>query len=108
VRIPLTHTLYSRQDRVGKSCQQIGKKNGALISSNAEVYDKWRQVINSAHGLFGIASDDGLQDQKGALIAIIPILAVRDGTLWAIDYDDEGSQQNGIALCKNAHWLFDV
>ncbi|MEO8269685.1 MAG: hypothetical protein ABI557_08195 [Aureliella sp.] len=75
----------------GKSCQQVVRSAaGDYSGSNAEVYDKWSQAISSAHGLLDLADDDGQRTDVGSLVAILPILVVRDGTLWNANYDESG------------------
>ncbi|WP_395740056.1 hypothetical protein [Prosthecobacter sp.] len=93
-RFPPAHTMYRKNELVGKSTTQVGKtatKDKELTASDSEVFDKWSQALASS---FDLVSDAGtsLNEFENTCLTtvIIPVLVVSDGTLWAIDYSANG------------------
>jgi len=85
-------TIYKVGEYVGKSMDQIQRKNKNEFSSNdSEVYDKWMQATTSASKLVDVSYD--LSQSRGDFILsiIIPVLVVPDETLWVVNYLDDGT-----------------
>lgn len=80
--------VYPQNQWVGKSMTQVGwgDKEGLFKAGDAEVFDKWAQSINSSADLVASALVDSSINET----AVIAVLVVSNGTLWAVDYDDEG------------------
>lgn len=83
--------LYGSSEMVGKSLTRIGwEQNGKkLISSDVELYDKWAQALASAAELVTLASKQTTPNST-AYTFIMPVLLVNDGSLWTVDYDEDG------------------
>ena len=93
LRTPTGSPLYPIAQPVGKSSNQIGKKNDKLFANDKEVYDKWAQAISSAHVLV----DDSVYERErlgfsDSFSVIFPVLIVPDDCLWCVDYDKEGKR----------------
>ncbi|MCB1099885.1 MAG: hypothetical protein KDN22_30235 [Verrucomicrobiae bacterium] len=93
LRTPTGSPLYPIAQPVGKSSNQIGKKNDKLFANDKEVYDKWAQAISSAHDLV----DDSVYERErlgfsDSFSVIFPVLIVPDDCLWCVDYDKEGKR----------------
>ena len=85
--------LYPIGNPVGKSCNQIGKKNDRLFANDSEIYDKWSQALSSAHDLI----DDSVNERErmgldSSATVVFPVLVVSDGGLWCVDYDSKGGR----------------
>ena len=64
------------------------------VSGDGDVFEKWSQALASADDLVARASD--AHERHGTsmfLTAVLPVLVVSDGTLWAADYSEEGGLQ---------------
>ena len=84
---------YAFQGPVGKSCVQVGKApDGSIISTDADVFDKWSQALASAHDLADDAAEEGELTETEVFSLILPIVMVPDGTLWRVDYSADGSR----------------
>lgn len=108
-RLEVTSSFYPLQGLVGKSCQQVGKTDkGVLCGDNSEIYDKWSQAINSAHGLLDKAFDDGKKLKSGVMVSILPVLVVPDETLWTVEYDDLGNRAQAPVCCERVSYFMGV
>ncbi|MCO6436075.1 MAG: hypothetical protein J5J06_03215 [Phycisphaerae bacterium] len=84
---------YQIGEPVGKNCPQIGKsKEGEIIASDADVFEKWSQALASAQDLADEAASEGKECNGTFLSLILPILVVPDGRLWKIDYAANGTR----------------
>jgi hypothetical protein len=87
--------IYPANELVGKSTVQVGRNpnDGELVSSDAEVYEKWTQALASAAALVDDAWLGFERSTTRTLDSIVlPALVVPDATLWAADYKDDGTQ----------------
>lgn len=84
---------YPIGKHVGKSTAQVGRSTqGEIVSGDSETFDKWSQALASAHSL--VSESLGhykLSSTRSFVTAILPVLVVADGTLWVVDYDDDGN-----------------
>lgn len=89
------HSFYGPGEPVGKSTTQVGRNDkGDFVSGDGDVSEKWSQALASADDLVARASD--AHERHGTsmfLTAVLPVLVVSDGTLWAADYSEEGGLQ---------------
>jgi hypothetical protein len=81
-------SLYGAGELVAKAATQIrwsdnGKK---LTASDADTYDKWSQALASAAEFLKVA----MQLPTDALVFVMPLLLVSDGSLWTVDYTEDG------------------
>jgi hypothetical protein len=90
--------LYATGDWLGKSSTQIRHANSSAKSkyqtSDSDVYDKWTQALASAAELVDAVKNVSVPDDVGypTLAFVMPVLVVPDGTLWAVDYEEDGTR----------------
>lgn len=96
---PLGMQLYATGDWVGKSTTQIKHANSSAKSkyqtSDSDVYDKWTQALASAAELLDVVKNVSVPDKADdypTLVFVMPVLVVPDGTLWAVDYQEDGTR----------------
>jgi len=67
---------------------------GVCCSANKEIYEKWSQGLSSAHDLITASYWEGASEGPGniAYVAVLPIVVVPDGRLWAVQYNADGLQ----------------
>lgn len=86
-------SMYKKGSHTGKAVDQL-KRNGqgSINGSDSEVFDKVSQALSSAHEMVQRAASG-----HGSFIvsSVVPILVVPTGSLWVIDYDDNGNVVNG-------------
>lgn len=89
-------SIYKQGELVAKSTTQVGKTNSnELITGDSEVYDKWTQAICSADDLVREAGNYATKHNIECMFSfIMPILVISDDTLWAVDYNEDGSIKN--------------
>lgn len=105
LRRPLTTGayIYYPGEPVGKSATQIrwepnGKK---LTASDTDTYDKWSQAVASAAQLVEQACTSMTQrPQIPVFTFAAPVLLVNDGTLWVVDYDQNGLRKKPAAATE--------
>ena len=90
-------SVYAIKDPVGKSCDQVGRKddkNAELLSSDGDVFEKISQAINSSYDL--IRSSHYAGDEEVTIVSnVVPVLVVPNGRLWAVWYDNSGEIVEG-------------
>lgn len=95
-----TFEFYASNEFVGKSLVRIkpnlnpSKSTPELFVSvpDSDIYDKWAQALSSSIGLIKSAHERAIAHRGSEFYAaILPILVVPDGSLWKVDYDDNGS-----------------
>lgn len=99
IRLKQDNSIYKINERVGKSTEQIGKRENSVnnntrsnfVSNDSEVFDKISQAINSSYTLISEAS----ARRSGTHNFIFPVLVIPDKTLWAVDY----------SIDREHHWL---
>lgn len=90
--------LYATGDWLGKSSTQIKHANSSAKSkyqtSDSDVYDKWTQALGSAADFLDVVTNVSVPDTVDypTLVFVMPVLVVPDGTLWAVDYDEDGTR----------------
>lgn len=95
IRIENGLSEYKARSPVGKSLVQVGRANDrTLIANDAEVFEKWSQALSSASDLADEAAWDGENHKTTFISLILPILVVPNGTLWQVDYLENG-ERNG-------------
>ena len=78
---------------VGKSCAQVGRaQNNSITGNDAEVFDKWSQALASTHDLADDAANEGERHKGVFMSLIVPIVIVPDGTLWQVQYANNGKR----------------
>lgn len=99
-RVPLHPFVYRVGHQVGKATAQIGRlkeggKDGAISAGDSDVYDKWSQSLASANELAGKAVRTmGTHRCQG----VLPVLVVPDGTLWTVEYEEDGEMRSAPKL----------
>ncbi len=89
----LDSKIYPKNDFVGKSSNQIGRKKGELFGNDSEIYDKWAQSISSAYDLIVESPSEREKfNFSEYFIVIFPIVVVSDKCLWSVDYDNLGNR----------------
>jgi hypothetical protein len=96
--------LYTQGQPVGKSATQIKWDGKKLIASDADTYDKWAQALASAAELIDKAANASADRQKPIFEFVMPVLLVNDGTLWVVDYTEEGVR--GVAVPEDQATLY--
>lgn len=88
-RIKGQASSYQPGELVGKRTDQVSvKADGTFQSSDAEVFEKLSQAINSAHE---IVRDCLLHTPASRAVAIVPLLVLPDDSLWEVAYSADGS-----------------
>lgn len=92
-RITSFEAAYPPGEFVGKATDQVGRKaDGTFLSSDEEVFEKITQAVNGARDLVDAAHS---RAKPRNAHAVIPMLVVPDGTLWQVDYADDGAVAEG-------------
>lgn len=82
-------SIYPQDGFVGKSVlkpERDGSGKIKMRSNDGEIHDRWAQAIASSHDLILAASKTG----SGACSCIVPSVVVPDGSLWKVEYDENG------------------
>jgi len=82
--------IYDRGDMVGRKVEQVQRSSSGALTSlgDEEVFVKQTQAINSGHELIRRAL---FEDRSRAQVhTVIPVVVVPGGTLWQVDYSDDG------------------
>lgn len=84
--------LYPAGEMVGKAATQIrwAENQKRLIASDSESFDKWSKALESASEVVETAAADAAESSSPILTFVMPVLLVNDGTLWVVDYEDDG------------------
>jgi hypothetical protein len=100
--------LYGLSEMVGRSLTRIGWEQSGkkLISSDVELYDKWAQALASAGELVTLASQQTTPNGVSYTF-VMPVLLVNDGSLWTVDYDEEGVRGEPT-LADDAYYFADA
>lgn len=90
--VPPPFSLYQKGNLAGKSVDQLRRNDLKIYGSDAEVFDKVSQALCSAYEMVQVAASG-----HGNFIvsSVIPILVIPTGTLWIIDYDENGNVVHG-------------
>jgi len=90
VQIKSYESAYRPDEFVGKGTDQVTRKgDGSFGRSDADVWEKFGQAMNSARDLI----EDAVRtphDQRA--FAIVPVVVVPDQRLWQVRYHTDGSQ----------------
>lgn len=104
--LPGDDSVYRVQDPVGKSCDQVGRRDdnkGEVLSSDGDVFEKISQAINSSYDL--IRSSHYAGDEEVTVVSnVVPVLVVPDGRLWTVWYDNSGEIVEGPAPVSAASY----
>jgi hypothetical protein len=93
IRLEGHESIYRIGEPVGKATTQVGKSpKGEFVIGDSEVFEKWTQAISSAQDLVAHSHDMLAQTHPRFITMTIPMLVVPDGTLWTVDYSDEGAR----------------
>lgn len=97
-------SLYPVGSPVGKSTAQVGRRDnrdGELHANDAEFFEKWSQALQSLHDLVAEVSDREFIELrwngKAHVALALPVVVVPDGTLWSINYAENGQRQGSPA-----------
>jgi hypothetical protein len=113
-RITLTgeHCRYSVGEPVGKALDQVGRAaSGEVFGSDQDVFDKMTQALNSSVPLLDEAHNAATDVQPFGLAVVVPVVVVPPGSLWAVDYDDDGNvlqgpaPQSTVSVFVGKEWL---
>ena len=96
VRAAHPSSEYVCGEPVGKSCAQVGRADHdhSIVANDAEVFEKWSQALASLGDLADRAAEHGEAQHNIALSLILPVVVVPDGTLWKVDYEENGARKN--------------
>lgn len=104
--------VYERGAPVGRQTDQPMKDdNGDYRSNDSTTYEKWSQAVSSCNDL--VRETVNAPWQQPQVCAIVPILVVPDGTLWQVDYDEQGNVITPVrnldctTLILRQHWSAD-
>lgn len=103
-----TSALYPTGEPVGKSTAQVGRyaNKEDLHVNDAEFFEKWSQALQSLDDLVDNISDDELVDIVGSVkphwAIALPIVVIPDGTLWTVNYSDDGSKEGSPSQVDRA------
>jgi len=91
VRVESYESTYEPDQFAGKGSDQVTRKaDGTFGRSDADVFDKITQAVNSARDLIDEAVN--VPSSVDSVISIIPMLVVPDGRLWQVNYSPDGAQ----------------
>lgn len=90
--VPSPFSLYQKGSLTGKSVDQLRRSDLRIYGSDSEVFDKVSQSLSSAHEMIQTTAGG-----HGNFIvsSVIPILVIPTGTLWVVDYDENGNVIKG-------------
>ena len=98
LRITGADSRYKPGMPVGKNIVQVGRaweKAGGIVDSDADVFDRWSQCLASANDLVEKTYwEESEREDLPSMAAVIPLLIVPNGHLWAVDYDSAGKLIN--------------
>lgn len=99
--------LYGTGEPVGKHTFQIRRdSSGAFKTGDTETYDKWSQALASAADLIELAREGHIRYRKSEFLTLVlPILVVSDGTLWTVDYDEDGNRSEPKSAEECMLWV---
>ena len=87
---------YAVADRVGKAFDQIGRTAGGdVFSSDQDVFEKMTQALNSSKHLLEQSHYAATPTEPVLFSIVVPVLVVPSGSLWVVDYDDDGNVIDG-------------
>lgn len=93
IRVAHPMSDYTKGTSCGKSSVQVGKaQDNSITANDAEVFEKWSQALASAHDLADEAAEEGERHKSLFISLVLPILVVPDGTLWKVDYSENGNR----------------
>lgn len=101
-------SIYKEGDSVGKTCAQVGKlaASGDSHASDGGIYPKWAQALSSCVDLVWQCTARHQPSAQNELTAIIPFLVVPDGTLWQVNYDNDGTQiTEPVNVERVSYWV---
>jgi hypothetical protein len=127
LRIRNLASTYRPGEPVARSFEQVGvteisEKDTVRTrfdTESNEMYDKYSQAINQGTSLvleqqgIGVLLDSAAVARQriitghDLLVGIVPIVVVPDGTLWAVDYDDDGNRSMLPSPQKNISMFLD-
>jgi hypothetical protein len=89
---PMRTGFYSADESVGKDlCQVRRDPKAGFVATDEKLFDKYQQALASAADLIAAAADEHKPRRAVPLFtAILPVLVVPDGTLWAARYSSRG------------------
>lgn len=93
-RLSHSHSRYTIQAPVGKSCDQVGRvaaASGRITAGDSSFYQKWAQALSSADELIRDASCRSRQGAGVNLFSLVfSLVVVPNGTLWQCEFDASG------------------
>jgi len=81
-----TGWAYRHGEMVGKLSDQVGRDQNGVFGNDRDTFDKLTQAVTSAHDLIVDSSA-----QEPFIRVVLPVLVVPDGTLWQVDYGEDGA-----------------
>lgn len=102
-------SVYPAKDPVGKSCDQVGRKEGKdaeLVSNDGDVFDKISQAINSSFDMLKHSHFQG-DDKFTVVSSVVPVLVVPERRLWTVWYDNQGNIEQGPTQTQAVSYYID-
>lgn len=88
-------SVYPEGEPVGRHTDQPAKdSNNEFVSADSATYEKWLQAVNGSLDLLREASRAPLTGVQ--VHAIIPMLVVPPGSLWQVDYSEDGRVMEAV------------
>jgi hypothetical protein len=83
------------KDAKPQQIEEVRKKTNmgftAKSASGEKGYDQWNQAVGSAASMaLNLFDNPKRENVAGLYTVVLPIVAVPDGTLWEIEFDEEG------------------
>lgn len=89
--LELNQELYTANKLVAKSIDKVAyNQDGRFIRDNTDIFDKYKQAINSAYDLIYNYNHNNENHYYNLYKIVIPILVVPDDMLWSVEYNEHG------------------
>jgi hypothetical protein len=95
VRVSPQFSLYSKDDYVAKSADQVGRRqhDESITATDGGVFEKISQAINSATSLIYEAHCLNVSRIPHPYFTFVcPVLVIPDSMLWQVKYSDDGAR----------------
>lgn len=105
VRLREECSPYPVNGLVGKASDQVTRRNGEIVGSDQEIFDKISQSLNSAYELLQRAHYLSKNTGGVSLTVVVPVLVVPVGRLWVVEYDSLGGVSRGPATSSHISYF---
>lgn len=107
MRVQADSYLYRQDQFVGKSLLRLkpNRDGTAFVPASAlesEIYSRWTQALSSADELCKAAGLVAENQTKVISTLILPLVIVPDGSLWTVEYGNDGAIASGPLAVPSA------